>query len=425
MFCGSQVPTATCGTLVEHVWNRNSATSALLEWNSAGVPNLGSDLSRSAGVHEACRVRSAGQTPVAIRARREQQRQPRTCVDSGRPHMIADLNPYSQFNLVADMLATADVIRTFDPSVVDSTAAEIASTGRLLLTGEGSSRLFPAKGAIMHSRQQGWPCVLHTEAGRQSQQYALKDWSVLGMSNSGRTAEVIRLFTGLKEAGHPSRYSLTAMADSPLEALAARGHVLRCGKEGAVAATKSVVEQALFCRALVEAIAGQKTLKGRLSGLADDFRAALTLPIDPMITDRLTKAGTIYFAGRNDGVSEELTLKTNEITRKRSDFLEGTYAVHGIEEIMQGDDVVVWIDPYPESEQKFHDVLIKGVGLSVVAIASRPTMFPTILVPDAGDLSGFVQLAAGWNLLVETGMKLGINVDKPQRARKVGNEFTG
>ncbi len=339
--------------------------------------------------------------------------------------MIADRAPYSQCNLVRDMLSTADVIKTFDPTVVNATAAEIAATGRLLFTGEGSSRLFPAKAAIMQSRQQGWPCVLHTEAGRQSQQYCLKDWSVLGMSNSGRTAEVIRLFNDLKGSEHAARYSLTAMPDSPLEALAARGHVLKCGKEGAVAATKSVVEQALFCRALVEAIAGQPTLASRLPLLADQVRTALTQTIDPAITAKLAKAGAIYFAGRNDGVAEELTLKTNEITRKRSDYLEGTYAVHGIEEIMQADDVVVWIDPYEESEQKFYDVLVKGVGLTVIAISSRPTMFPTVTIPDAGDLAGFVQLAAGWNLLVEAGMALGIDVDKPQRARKVGNEFTG
>lgn len=339
--------------------------------------------------------------------------------------MIADRAPYSECNLVQDMLSTADVIRTFDTSVVDETAAEIARTGRLLLTGEGSSRLFPAKSAILHSRKQDWPCVLHTDAGRQAQEYQLQDWSVLGMSNSGRTAEVIRLFHALKASGHQGLYSLTAMADSPLEALAHRGHVLRCGKEGAVAATKSVVEQALFCRALVEAIAGQKSLSARLAGLSEQVRAALTQEIDPAITAKLAVAGTIYFAGRNDGVAEELALKTNEITRRRSDFLEGTYAVHGIEEVMQPNDVVVWIDPYPESEQKFHDVLVKGVGLTVIAVSSSPSMFPTVTIPDAGDLSNFVQLAAGWNLLVEAGLALGIDVDKPERARKVGNEFTG
>ena len=321
------------------------------------------------------------------------------------------------------MLAAAEVIRTFDTAVVKKTATEIVTTGKLLLTGEGSSRMFPAKSTIAHARRKGWEFSVTTEAGRQSQEYALEGWSVLGVSNSGRTAEVIRLFKSLKASGNQNLYSLTAMPESTLESLATRGHVLTCGKEGAVAATKSVVEQALYCRALVESIAGKETLQSRLSSLADQFLEALALPIDPEIALKMSKASSIYFAGRNDGVAEELTLKTNEITRKRGDYLEGTYAVHGNEESMQADDVVVWIDPFEESEQKFHDVLVKGVGLTVIAVSSRPTLFPTIQIPDAGDLSCFVQLAAGWNLLVEAGLRLNINIDKPERARKVGNEF--
>jgi glucosamine--fructose-6-phosphate aminotransferase (isomerizing) len=339
--------------------------------------------------------------------------------------MHIDRAPYSQFALVADMLAAADVIRSFDPRVVEPIVEPIRAAGKLLLTGEGSSRLLPAKNAIAHNRRRGWPLILHTEAGRQAQEYALADWAVLAMSNSGRTAEVIRLFTALQDAGHARRFSLAAQPQSTLESLANRGFVLACGKEGAVAATKSVVEQALFCRALIESVAGQSTLAAKLPGLADSVLQALTMTIDPALAAKLGAAGTIYFAGRNDGVAEELTLKTNEITRKPSDYLEGTYAVHGIEEIMRTGDVVIWIDPYPESEQKFYDVLVKGVGLTVIAISSRPTMFPTIQIPDAGSLSGFVQLAAGWNLLVEIGVRLGIDLDKPQRARKVGNEFVG
>ena len=339
--------------------------------------------------------------------------------------MIVDRSPYSDFNLIRDMVAAAECIRTFDPSVVKTTATEIGAVGKLLLTGEGSSRMFPAKSAISHSRQQGWPCTVITEAGRQSQDYDLNGWAVLGVSNSGRTAEVIRIFHRLKAADNKRRYSLTAMPESTLQSLATRGHVLGCGKEGAVAATKSVVEQALYCRALVESIAGHETLAGRLATLADQFLAALALPVELGIAQKLARASSIYFAGRNDGVAEELTLKTNEITRKRGDYLEGTYAVHGIEESMQANDVVIWIDPYQESEQKFYDVLVKGVGLTVIAVSSRPTLFPTIQIPDAGDLSCFIQLAAGWNLLVEAGLQLDINIDKPERARKVGNEFVG
>lgn len=333
--------------------------------------------------------------------------------------------PYNQSGLVTDMLETTTVMRSFTPSLVETLIGPIRETGRLHITGEGSSRLFPAKQAIQHVRRNGWPLVVHTDAGRQSQEYNLRDWAVLGLSNSGRTAEVIRLFTSLRDAGHHRRFSLTATAQSTLENLANRGFVLRCGKEAAVAATKSVVEQALFCLALVEALGRPSTLAARLPALADAFQTALTLPIDRALIDTMAQAGTIYVAGRNDGVAEELALKVNEITRKRSDFLEGTYAVHGIEEAMNADDVVLWIDPYPDSEQKFYEALVKGVGLTVIALASRPTLFPTILLPDAGDLAGFVHLAGGWNVLVEIGLALGINIDKPQRARKVGNEFVG
>ena len=134
-------------------------------------------------------------------------------------------------------------------------------------------------------------------------------------------------------------------------------------------------------------------------------------------------AQTIYFAGYNDGVAEELTLKTNEITRRKSDYLEGTYAVHGIEEVMEKQDIVFVIDPIDAEIEKFQEVLVKGVGLHVVAISDHDTPFDTIRVPDAGEMKPYVMLCAGWNLLVEIGLALGINLDKPERARKVGNEL--
>lgn len=332
---------------------------------------------------------------------------------------------YQPFALVRDMLDTPGIIAKFDPSRVAEVAAEIARVGRLLLTGEGSSRIFPAKNAIAHARRQGWPLVLHTEAGRQSKEYSLADWAVFALSNSGRTAEVIELYQSLRERGHSHLFSLTAFDGSKLGSLAQRAFVLSCGPEGAVAATKSVIEQALFHRSLLEHVASSPKLAPQLPSLAEQFRAALTTPIPAELVSKLVNAKTIYWAGRNDGVAEELTLKTNEITRKRSDFLEGTYAVHGIEEVMDPSDVVIWLDPYAGSLSKFDDVLVKGVKLTVIAVSSQPTPFPTITIPDGGDLSGFVQMAAGWNLLVETGIALGINLDKPERARKVGNEFVG
>jgi len=340
------------------------------------------------------------------------------------PRMNLNDGKYKRFGLVRDMLATVDVIAAFNPDQAKETARAIAKVGRLLLSGEGSSRIFPAKHVMMQARRKNWPIALHTDAARQCQEYDLRDWAVFGASNSGKTAEVIKLFANLKEQGHPHRYGLTATPESKLGELCVQCYELRCGPEGAVAATKSVVEQALFYHALLEQVVGKSALSGQLKTLAEQFRSALTEKIEPSIVERIAGAGTIYFAGRNDGVAEELTLKTNEITRKKSDYLEGTYAVHGIEEVMDKNDVVIWIDPYADSIQKFIDVLVKGVGLSVIAISSRSTPFPTIAIPES-ELSSYVQMAAGWKLLVEVGTKLGIDLDRPVRARKVGNEFVG
>lgn len=337
--------------------------------------------------------------------------------------MIPNDARYASHGLIQDMLAVPELIRTFDCDRMQETSREIASAGRLLLTGEGSSRLFPTKSIIAEARRRGWPLTLHTEAGLQAQEYNLKQWAVFALSNSGRTAEVIGLFDALSKAWHPQRYSLTAFPDTKLETLASRGYVLRCGAENAVAATKSVIEQALFLRSLLEHAANAPTLEARRDPLASAFHTALTTRIDPQLVHHISRAPTIYWAGRNDGVAEELTLKTNEIARKSADYLEGTYAVHGVEEVLEADDVVIWVDPYPGSEEKFETVLSKGVGVKIIAIASRLTRFPTIIVPDVGDLNPFVQMAAGWNLIVEVGLTLGINLDKPLRARKVGNEF--
>jgi glucosamine--fructose-6-phosphate aminotransferase (isomerizing) len=157
--------------------------------------------------------------------------------------------------------------------------------------------------------------------------------------------------------------------------------------------------------------------------LADQINQVLTMDIDPELTELMKNADMIYFAGKNTGVAEELTLKTNEITRKKSDFLEGTYAVHGIEEVMDKKEIVIVVDPFESEEEKFRECLVDGVGMPVIALASRQTSFPTIRIPDGGQYADYVELAAGWNLLVEIGTALGIDLDKPVRARKVGNEY--
>ncbi len=327
---------------------------------------------------------------------------------------------YSQFALVREMLETPSLIASFRHADLTRPIASLRATGKLFLSGEGSSRIFPANHARTHTLRNGMPITIQTEGCRQSLEADLRGFTLFGASNSGKTKEVIAL---LRERRAASQFGLTATPDAPMKQHCDETFVLQCGKEDAVAATKSVIEQGLFYHALLQQTAGSPIPAAALASLSSAARTVLEQPIDPALVHRIATAPVIYFSGRNDGVAEEATLKTNEITRKKSAYLEGMYAVHGIEEVMDAADVVIVVDPFPEEEEKIKQVLVDGVGLTVIAVSARPTLFPTVRIPSVAGFDAYLQLLACWNLLVEVGITLGINLDKPTRARKIGNEY--
>ncbi|MDO5309961.1 MAG: SIS domain-containing protein [Planctomycetia bacterium] len=331
---------------------------------------------------------------------------------------------YKDFALVKEMLETADVVANFDFDQVKPIADMILSAGRVFLTGEGSSRIFPAKSFIYDVLRSGLALAVATDGSFQAAEYDLSNWVVCGASNSGQTKEIIALLKNLKEAGHQRRVGVTANAGTKIFEVTNQTVLLSCGKEDAVAATKSVVEQALVYRAVFAWIKRCPCVEKKAQA-GELMREIMTTEYDASIIENLAKAPTLYFAGRNNGVAEELTLKTNEITRKKSDYLEGTYLLHGVEEVMRQGEACILIDPFPSECQKIKELIEGRAGVYVVAISSEDTIFPTIKLPKLDCYAPFFQLVAGWNLLVQTGVKLGVNLDKPERARKIGNEFEG
>ena len=148
-----------------------------------------------------------------------------------------------------------------------------------------------------------------------------------------------------------------------------------------------------------------------------------TTPLSEELLEAVINAPMIYWTGRNNGVADELALKTTEITRRKSCFYEGTDVVHGVEEIMDDNEVVVAINPFVNELQKFKEVLIDGVGMNVVTISPGDTIFKTHSIPSYGEFTPYLELVAGWNLLVEVGLTNGVDIDNPKRARKIGNEY--
>ncbi|MBI3440831.1 MAG: sugar isomerase [Proteobacteria bacterium] len=323
----------------------------------------------------------------------------------------------SPYSLVSEMLEAPGLLRHFDEMQGADWRRAIADKKKLLITGEGSSRIFPAKNMIDLSLKQGGAWQICTEGARQAAEYELGQFIVIGASNSGRTRELISLFEKLTHK-NITRYGITATAGSRLTEIVTDLRLLNCGQEKATAATKSVVEQALVYQSL---LAGAEWRHKHRA--ADYCEKVLGQTVSPDITDSVRNAPVVYFSGRNNGVAEELTLKTNEIVRKRSDYLEGTYAVHGIEEVMGKDDAVILIEPFQEEIEKYQSILATGIGVKIIAVASFDTPFPMIKVPALPGFDGYFQLLAGWNVLVAAGLANGVNLDRPKRARKVGNEI--
>ena len=327
------------------------------------------------------------------------------------------------FALVREMLETPELFGRFDFGQTENLVGQIKKTGKLFLTGEGSSRIFPAKNFIDSMRKAGVDLTVATEGSRQAMDYDLSQWSVLAASNSGQTGETISLLAKLKQEGHQQRFAVTANPEGKIREFANESFVLSCGKENAVAATKSVVEQALVYQSLLCNMAGCGCPNS--ANQAGVFsKQILEVEHDPALISALAQAGTIYWAGRNNGVAEELALKTNEIARQRSDFLEGTYLLHGVEEVMQPKDVVVLIDPFEAEWERIQLRYVDALHQKLIVIAPKPTPFDTIVIPTLAGYDSYLQLLAGWNLLVHIGVAHGLNLDKPERARKIGNEYS-
>ena len=82
-------------------------------------------------------------------------------------------------------METVDVVRNFNLAQTKDVAQTVRSLGRLLLTGEGSSRIFPAKNAIRKALRWQLDLSVFTEGSRQAAEYDLSRFSVFCASNSG------------------------------------------------------------------------------------------------------------------------------------------------------------------------------------------------------------------------------------------------
>lgn len=277
----------------------------------------------------------------------------------------------------------------------------------LLVIGEGSSALVPGAFAASLARSLGLPGKVEWCGGRAAAAFDLARWNLVLSSNSGRTREVVELLPRLQS--HDRLVALLGTSGGTLERV--RHHrVLLPHPEGAVAATASVVAQALT---LGQAIAHVAGVPVPLAQIASAAAAVQALPL-PVLADAASYR-RVWWCGGEAGASAELALKTMEIAGIAGIDARGSLVLHGIEEVFDAHDLVIALHP-PAGD--------------IAAIRQRVGATPATLmlfgeagwpVPEVGPWTPLIELVAGWRLLAQIAAAHGRDPAKPKRARKVGN----
>jgi len=118
-------------------------------------------------------------------------------------------NKYNKFFLIKEMLETGEIIKHLDIKKILSYEKEVKKD-RIFFTGEGSSRIFPAKKIMYEARKKGYKQDFYTDCAAQALEYKLLDSTVFVASNSGKTKEDLELIQKLKRQNHDNIISIVA-----------------------------------------------------------------------------------------------------------------------------------------------------------------------------------------------------------------------
>ena len=328
-----------------------------------------------------------------------------------------------------EMLETEKVCLDFDFGITEQLSHKIG-TDRIIFTGMGSSLIFPGKQAKNRAMKLNPSNRIESYFASDLFQYTdFKDTYVFLCSNSGKTKEVILLLDHVKSLGAKC-VAVTAVEDSILADRSDEKIILSCGFEQGVAATKSVVEQGLIYDSLIHHLSnnqGKKvnfsSLKKELTKTALAIRNNVNVTLDKDTLATLVESNNYFMVGLDNGVAEEITLKSYEIARKMALFYPDTHIVHGVEEAIEGNCAVIFrpsaFKEYLSDFQTFSD----KTNCQLIGIDNQGSLIG-VGVDINETFSNYCLLAAGWGLLRSVGNELQLDIDHPEKASKVGNPYS-
>jgi glutamine---fructose-6-phosphate transaminase (isomerizing) len=333
------------------------------------------------------------------------------------------------FKTEKEMFESASIMKKFK---IDSTKelAENIGSKSIIFTGMGSSVIFPGNNA--KHRALSLNLDNRVEAFFASELLSYNNFAnthIFLCSNSGMTKETILLQKHLKKKGGLSTV-ITAVPDSFLAQNSRDNIILKCGFEEGVAATKSVIEQALVLDSLILNMAKiQKKeidiykVNKSLLPASKSVLSNIGARCNSKMTADIADASSLYFAGRVTGVADELALKAHEIARKYAVFYPDTHIVHGIEESIESNPIVL-VEPnkFKEFLQDFKSFCVR-TGSRLYGIGNKKSTLKGLRIKSTTYFENYCLLTGGWGLLKSIAQYSNIDIDNPKKAAKVGNPY--
>ena len=142
--------------------------------------------------------------------------------------------------------------------------------------------------------------------------------------------------------------------------------------------------------------------------------------------EALSKADSMYFAGMDTGVCDEIALKTHEIARKNAYFYPDTHIVHGIEESIESNPIILFEPSKFKNFINDFKSFSERTGCGLFGVDSRDNSgVDTVKIKSNRIFNNYCLLAGGWGVLRNVANELKVDMDRPKKAVKVGNPYKG
>ncbi|MFZ9284192.1 MAG: SIS domain-containing protein [Candidatus Nanopelagicales bacterium] len=329
----------------------------------------------------------------------------------------------------AAILNTIEQVRSLQPKLT-----------KIFVDNQISNIVFFARGTSDNAAIYGFylfanKCGIHATSGHPSlatsykAAVSLKNTLAIGISQSGKTEEIIEALNWAKRSG-AATLGLTNTPDSPIFAAADLTILTQAGEERAVPATKTFTSALVALAVIAESVSPDQEFTNQLNQLPEQIQLTLnqTEAIEKAAKE-LVSQDTAVITGRGYSVSiaNEIALKFQESCYLKSLGMSAADLQHGPKAVV--DHTLPIIAFVPGRKSPVNNTVIelvsrlKPLAASVIAVGPTDCGLPAdiqIELPETQEALLPILMAPPAQLMVEaTAVAKGINPDLPRGLTKV------